>query len=308
MTDRLTASVGLRYFKNKFDLTDSRVGIIGAAPSHLSSDDDGINPRFALSYKVSPDVLVYGAATKGFRRGGANVVATIPASCNAELQALGFSAPPTTFKSDNLWHYEIGAKGTAVDGKLQLETAAFHIDWRDKQQNVFLSGCGYNLGVNVGKSTIDGFEISTTLRPSPEITIGMSLGYLDARVAEDTPQANAFKGDRLPLSPQWTGSLSLAYETDVTADMSAFGRVDLQYRDKVIEPIRFTTFEDYVTINLRTGVHFDAYTVSLFVDNVTNKYAQLSDASGLLVGQPTAQRIYTMPPRTIGLELRYQFQ
>lgn len=306
VTDRLTATAGLRYFKNKYNLADRRTGIIGAPPSYLSSNDDGINPRFALAYKVNSDVLFYGAATKGFRRGGANVVASIPTTCNAEIQALGFSAPPTTFKSDNIWHYEVGAKGTTAGGKLQFEAAAFHIDWRDKQQNVFLSGCGYNLGVNVGRSEIDGFELSTTVRPSPELTAGMSLGYLDARVAQDTPQANAFKGDRLPLAPQWTSSAFLAYEKEVAPNTSAFGRFDLQYRDKLIEPIRFTTFRDYVSINLRAGVNFDAYSVTVFADNVTNELGQLASGTGLLVGQANANRIHTLTPRTIGVELRYR--
>lgn len=308
LSDRLTATAGLRYFNNKFSLADRQVGIIASPPSDLSSNDDGLNPRFALAYKLNPDVLLYGAATKGFRRGGANVIAGIPATCNAEIQALGFDTPPATFKSDNLWHYEVGAKGSTAGGKLQLEAAVYHIDWRDKQQNVFLSGCGYNLGVNVGRSEIDGFEISATARPTPELTAGLSLGYIDARVAQDTPQANAFKGDRLPLAPQWTSSLSLAYEKEVAAGTSAFGRFDLQYRDKVIEPIRFTTFRDYVAINLRGGVNFDVFSVTAFVDNVTNDLAPLYSGSGLLVGQPNADRVRTLTPRTIGIELRYRLR
>lgn len=307
VTDRLTATVGLRYFKNKFSSTDRRSGLFGAPTSNLSSNDDGVNPRFAVAYKASRDLLLYGAATKGFRRGGANSILGIPASCTPEIQALGFNQAPGTFKSDNLRHYELGAKGATAGGKVQFDAAAFHIDWSDKQQNVFLPVCGFSLGLNIGRSKIDGLEMSVTLHPSSDLSVGLSMGYLDARVAEDTPQANVFKGDRLPLSPRWTSSLSVAYEKEVARNMSAFGRFDLQYRDKVIEPTRFIILKDFVAVNLRAGVKFDAYTLSLFADNLTNQLGQL-DAVGtsLLIGQTNALRVHTLTPRTLGVELRYR--
>jgi len=308
ISSELTASAGARYFKNKFHNTDLRAGLFGSPASDLSSDSDGINPRFALSYKPSRNLHFYASATKGFRRGGANNVVAIPPSCDAEIQALGYSSAPATFESDNLWQYELGAKGGTANGAFTFEAAGFHIDWRNKQQNIFLPQCGFSLGANIGRSTIDGFEIATTLRPSERFSVDLTLGYLDARVAEDTPQANSFKGDRLPLTPRWTATTGVAYEAPVSNRMAAFGRADLVFRDKLIEPTTNQTLEDFATVNLRGGVKFDDYTVTLFVDNLTNKLGQLDAVgSGLLVGQTGGLRVHTLTPRTIGAELRVNF-
>lgn len=308
ITDQITATVGLRYFENEYSSSDQRTGLFAAPTSNLSSEDDGVNPRYSLSYEPSDDLLLYASATKGFRRGGANNIVGIPPSCDAEINALGYDSPPASFESDNLWHYEVGVKGSAADRALQVEAAVFHIDWQDKQQLVFLPGCGFSLGANVGRSEIDGVEMSTTLRATDNLTLGLSAGYLDATVAEDTPQAGAFAGDRLPLAPEWTGSVYATYERPITASALGFGRIDVQYRDEVIESVRFTTLPDYVAVNLRGGVQFDQFTVTAFVDNVTNELGQLdSTASSLLLGQPDAQRVHTLTPRTFGVELRAEF-
>lgn len=308
VTSELTFTAGARYFKNKFKNTDVRAGLFGAPTSNLKADDDGINPRFALAYKPSKDLLFYGSASKGFRRGGANNIVAIPASCDAEIQALGYSSAPATFESDNLWHYEVGTKVSAGNGAFSFDAAAFRIDWKNQQQNVFLPQCGFNLGANIGGSKIDGFELAATLRPTERLSVDLSLGYLDARVAEDTPQANAFKGDRLPLAPPWTVSTGVAYEAPLSDRSSAFGRADIIFRDEVIEPTSRQTLNDFVTINLRGGVKFGDYTLTIFVDNLSNTLGQLDAVgTGLLVGQTGALRVHTLTPRTIGAELRFSF-
>lgn len=305
IADKLTFTAGGRYFRNTFHNRDERVGLLAAPTSILRSKDDGINPHFALAYKPGANLLVYGSTSKGFRRGGANNIVAIPASCNAEIKALGYDSAPATFQSDNLWHYEVGAKGNTRDGSLSFEAAAFRIDWKNQQQNVFLPQCGFNLGANIGRSTIDGFELSATLRPSERLSVDMSVGYLDARVGQDTPQAGAVKGDRLPLAPPWTVSSSIAYEVPISERKSFFSRADLTYRDKVIEPTTRQTLDDFVTVNVRAGVKLDRYTLTVFVDNLNNTLGQLDAVgTGLLIGQPGALRIHTLTPRTIGAELR----
>lgn len=308
VSDKLTFSAGARYFKNKFRNTDERVGLLGAPTSNLRSEDDGINPRFALAYKANRDLLFYGSVNKGFRRGGANNIVAIPASCDTEIRALGYTSAPATFESDNLWHYELGTKGSTEDGAFSLDAAAFHIDWKNQQQNVFLPQCGFSLGANIGRSKIDGFEIAAILRPSERVSVEMSLSYLDARVAEDTPQANAFRGDRLPLAPPWTFSTSVAYEAPLSDRKSIFGRADLTFRDKVIEPTTRQTLNNFATINVRGGIKFGNSTLTVFIDNLNNTLGQLDAVgTGLLVGQPGALRVHTLTPRTMGAEFRFAY-
>jgi len=76
----------------------------------------------------------------------------------------------------------------------------------------------------------------------------------------------------------------------------------------VIEPTTRQTLNDFVTINLRGGVKLGDYTLTLFVDNLTNTLGRLDAVgTGLLVGQTGALRVHTLTPRTVGAELRFSF-
>jgi outer membrane receptor protein involved in Fe transport len=42
------------------------------ATTNGTESDQGVNPKFDLSYSLDKDLLLYGTAAKGFRPGGAN--------------------------------------------------------------------------------------------------------------------------------------------------------------------------------------------------------------------------------------------
>src|SRR5262249_50642203 len=106
ITDRLTATAGLRYFEWRQDFDLFFGGYLGVqAPGvPLTTRDrastDGVNPRFVLSYDISDDVMVYGEAARGFRYGGVNQPLPLTL-CAADLAAIGLSNGPATFGPDS---------------------------------------------------------------------------------------------------------------------------------------------------------------------------------------------------------------
>ncbi len=64
----------------------------------------------------------------------------------------------------------------------------------------------------------------------------------------------------------------------------------------------------YDLINVRTGVKFgDTWSATLFVNNLTNKHAQLESMFTENEPQPDFTRIITNQPLTGGVDLTYRF-
>ena len=76
-----------------------------------------------------------------------------------------------------------------------------------------------------------------------------------------------------------------------------------------IQDITFArnTLPSYDLVNSRFGVEADRWSAVLFVDNLTNKKALLSDTGALSANVPIFNRVATNQPRTIGADLNYKF-
>jgi len=107
--------------------------------------------KAGVAYRPSDDTLLFMNAAEGFRPGGTNSIFTeaIVELCEADLAALGLSAPPFDFESDSLWSYEVGAKTNWLDHRLTANLTAYHIDWSDMQTAKDLD-CGITFIANAG--------------------------------------------------------------------------------------------------------------------------------------------------------------
>ena len=76
-----------------------------------------------------------------------------------------------------------------------------------------------------------------------------------------------------------------------------------------IEDITFTrnTLPSYDLAGMRLGIEDKSWSASLFVDNLTNKKALLSDTGALSANIPIFNRIATNQPRTVGVDAAYKF-
>ena len=117
-----------------------------------------------LSYKVNPDLLVYGSFSRGYKAGGFNldrsalkapiqVVAGVPTTTFAAVGGAQSLVSRLQFDPEIVDAYEIGAK--YATGPLSVSVAAFRQDFQNFQLNTFngtvflvqtLNGCGTSLG------------------------------------------------------------------------------------------------------------------------------------------------------------------
>ena len=82
-----------------------------------------------LQYRFSPAVMAYASYANGFKSGGFNLD-------RARLSA-GVINPDTSFATEKVESYEIGAKTTLLDRRLLANVAAFYQTYKDFQLNTY---------------------------------------------------------------------------------------------------------------------------------------------------------------------------
>ncbi len=286
-----------------------------------------VTPRFGLTYQYTDEDMVYVSAAKGYRPGGGNGATSIGNPlCTPSLTALGLSTVPTSYSSDSLWSYEIGAKDTLFNRRLAIEASAFVIDWSNIQTSINLPSCAEMFTANRGKAISRGFDLQVAAIITDGLKLSATVGYTDAYypdaafgapVGGVTPLLNA-AGDKLANVLPWTAAADLEYSRDISplwGNARSYLRVDYRWLsaanainsatasyDPEVSPYQNQAFG---ILNLRLGVVHEGLDASVYVTNATKSNPLLGYAHDV-IGDPmfygTAIR-----PLAVGFTGYYRF-
>jgi iron complex outermembrane recepter protein len=280
-----------------------------------------VTPKFGASYQPDAHDLYYASISKGYRVGGIN--ANLGTLCASSLSQLGLSSDPSRYDSDSLWSYEIGAKNTLLDGRLQIDSSLFYINWHNIQQNVILLSCGLEFTANLGAAVSKGLDLDLQYRAAPGLLLGLQAGYTRARYTktvyagepgEGSPVVT--QGDVLAPVP-WKLTLAAEYDFPAWRDRSPYLRLDDQFSgaQNGLTPIQdpnngtadptLPSLASTNDLSLRTGLRWSGFDVSLFANNVLNSLPALVTARDTTYTSLYYQ--HTWRPRTIGLTGTYRF-
>ena len=309
----LTARAGLRAFQVDQRFYQWGEGVLNGGVSQVSnsSSDNGLNPKFNLSWQIDPDHMVYATASKGYRPGGPNNPAPA-AVCGAEVSKLGLSVSQLTrYQPDTLWNYEAGAKTRWLDRKLTVNGSVYYIDWSDVQQQIVLN-CGFNITANFGKATSKGAELEVEYHPLPGLSLNAAAGYTDATLSNDIPGTPARKGDPLQDVPHWNLAGGVEYAKSFSNGFNGFGRLDVNYTSDALALYdRTSPFHErkgFVITNVKLGIdNGDHWQAVFFVDNLFDKIGQTGLPAAIGADLPTTRRIAVNRPRTVGVTLSYKY-
>ena len=290
-----------------------------------------ITPRFGLTYQYTDKDMVYATASKGYRPGGSNSPnATANPLCQASFNALGLTSVPSTYESDSLWSYEVGAKDSFLDNRLSFQASAYYIDWSGIQTTVNLPSCGAFYTANRGKAISQGFDFQVAAIVVEGLKASATLGYTDAyyplaqygaSVGGVTPLIIG-AGDKLPNVAPWSASVHADYSRDIGAlwdSARSYFRVDYRWIDATPRgnpaladydpttggPIGSAPNQAYEQLNLRLGVLHGGLDISAYVNNVTNSQPILG-----LTHASVTDTLYSataIRPRTFGVTGLFRF-
>jgi outer membrane receptor protein involved in Fe transport len=318
LTDTLKFSTGLRWFRYLSEAFENEWGLDASSytpltsPLETTASANGFNPRFNLSYNPNADLTTYVSASKGFRPGGANE--QVPVNlCGAS---------PISFGPDSVWDYEFGEKLRLFDNRLTVDGDVYYIAWTGIQEALLLT-CGYEYNANAGNARSFGPELEVNAKLTRHWTIAANGDYTNAEITRPSPVlASSLAGTigscptvndcTVPVLnvPKETGSVTLLYSTTVLQGYQLTARAT----DSYVGPSTDESFyfgihlPPYAIVSARVGLSRDKWSAALFVDNLTNKVAELTaNNTSFQYNIPALVRLSTNQPRTFGTQVNYRF-
>jgi iron complex outermembrane recepter protein len=198
----------------------------------------GVLYKANLTYKIGDASLVYATYSDGFRPGGFNRrpcrVPSAICPTNADFVRLG------TYVPDKVQNYEIGGKFSLLDRRLQLNLAAYQIDWSNIQITVFDQNISnQTFTTNLIDARIRGLEGDLTWRATPEITLNSAFSYNDSELTKYRKNTTVLRplGGPLALSPKFQFNARLHWEKELSSGLMPFAQVGFHYVGKSISDV-----------------------------------------------------------------------
>ncbi len=315
ITDALTATVGLRWYEIESDFTGSsnfaQKGVDGDSGRNYDSSgghtDEPLKSsdtitKFNLSYQATDDMLFYATYSEGFRPGGFNRGGGV-ASSNPEFSEVGL-----TYDTDDVTNYEFGWKTMFLDDTLRFNGNVYFIEWDNMQVSRFDP---VNVSIltfieNAADSEILGIEGDVIYQATDNLTLYGAFSYNDTELTNTKAEVieMAPVGSELPLTPKFQGNLRARYDWEL-GEYLANWQLSLQHAGSSYSSIvaaERQQQDSYSLVNFSVGVEKDSWTAKLYVDNLTDKRAEL-----FMNNQDDIPRITTNRPRTIGINVSYTY-
>lgn len=318
LTDRLKLDAGIRYTDE-----DKRADVLNrgysdgtyTTPTAVVADFDktinfkNTSPKLSLDYQLSPEAMIYGSFSRGFKSGGYNI--------RAQATAVPRSAEP--FKDEKVDTFEIGGKFSLLDDSLFLNLAAFHNQYQDIQLSVFTAFDSNGDGTddaffgdftNAGKGTAQGVEFEYQWLLTENWLISGHLAYLKTKYDEFIyAGTNIANQQEFTNAPKQSGAINVEYNTPLNDGGNLGFRVGYNYQSEVVATTEITSIADPITQGgyglINAGVIWrtnDNWMFSLQGTNLADREYRttgynINSALGVLTGFYGAPRQYMLTAR-----------
>jgi outer membrane receptor protein involved in Fe transport len=267
---------------------------------------DGVIVKATGTWTPNSDLLFYATYSEGFRPGLLN-------RPGGAAGPNGFTVP-FAVDTDEVKNYEFGWKTDLLDGSMRLNGSAFFVDVQGLQTTIFdPSITNLFFSDNAANAEIMGVEADFTWAPfSIEgLTLAGAISILDTEVTEVlTPTDDVLVGSDLAFAPAFQGNLRARYEWDLDfevsgSDLTAHIMPQIVISDDSVSDIieiNKADIDGYITVGTTLGVSTDQWSAELFVNNMFNEYAEISNNFVF-----DRERVTPLRPRTIGVRVGYDF-
>ena len=290
-------------------------------------DWDDVTWRLVGNWRPNDSTLLFGSITTGYKPGGFgsfNIESRVGADCELPF-GLCVADPatdrPGDFGPETVTSYEIGYKGTVMDGRAQIGVNAFVYDYEDLQA---IFGVGPRTVVdNVGQVDGTGVEVDVNTALTENVNLHVGMSWFDSEATNVqafcgegefiTGNPDACEGNSIPWAPEWTAFAVLTANFP-TANGELFGNIawswEDDYRGDWPDPdVIFQRIQALNQTDVVVGYRTETWTVSGYVENVFDgvwydgNYEDAADP-GSIFSQHT---FGPSRPRTAGVRFSYEF-
>jgi iron complex outermembrane receptor protein len=273
---------------------------------------NGETHKINLTYQLTPDLMVYGTWSTGFRPGG-----------NNRRPEAG------SFRADTLANFEIGWKSAWLDRRLRINGAAFYERWKDIQASV-QGESGITAIINAGNARVEGLETEIMWAATDHLTLSASgTGLLKEELTttfcpptkEGVPtfgctldQADAVAGTQLPITPKIKANGTARYNFNV-GDYRSFVQGSVIHQSATTYSLEATRYlagdtPAFTTFDFSAGVAKDNWHAEFFIENAFDKRGELgknsecNDGAGYCLSNT---KVYPIKPMLFGLKFGQSF-
>jgi len=262
---------------------------------------------FTARYKRD-NMMYYASYTQGFKAGGFDEGDT-----SGILSRIRFG-------DEKAQSYEVGIKAEGLDRRLRVQLDAFYSKYDNLQVSIFDGVASLIVG-NAASASSRGVEMEGQFATTSNLTLGLSAAYLDAKYDSYVAGPCSFgrgvtcnlTGEALPYSPKFSGSFNARWEGELGGgwgyglDTKLFHSSSFSTAgdlDPMVAQSAFTKVDASITLTSPN----DRFSVSLIGKNLTDKVtAHFGDDIPLSNILGNNYQRYVDPPRTIAIQLKYNF-
>ncbi|PZR31122.1 TonB-dependent receptor [Caulobacter segnis] len=305
LTDKLTATVGLRYSADKktFDYHETAEEAFDLVPPYAQRKSFGaFSGRLGLRYDLTDESNIYATYNRGFKSGG---------FFGGQADHESYKEQLAPYGNETVDAYEVGSKSSLFDRRLRLSLSAFYYDYKDLQAFAFVVRDTRTVQIldNAGSARVYGGEAEITAVPIRNLTLTGGLALLHAKYKDYRSEGGDYSGNQMPEAPKFNASLSAKYKVELESGAAIEPSLDASYRTRIFfDPSQTERLSSPAVFQLNGQLawrspdeHLEA---GLWAKNLTNKAV-------LVEITPIAGLGYDMlsyaPPRTFGVFLRYHY-
>ena len=329
LTDRLTLNGGFRVIYEKLDyevfrdpantLEAGDFALGGGAGTFVdiddSTDDFALAGKAGFTYALADNANAYFSYSRGYKGRAFDVAFTTTSS-----------AEPIDAETSNA--LEAGVKAQFFDRRLTINTALFHTEFSNFQEQVAIPGELTAILINAGDVRTRGVEVEVAARPTEALTFSGGLTFTDAEITE-FPLGPCFPGQTeaegcvdgiqdlaggsLPNAPDWRLNLTARYDAPLNfAPLNGFIQANYRWQDEVqfsLEQDPLTVQDAYGILNMSIGVRTpdNGVQATLFVRNLTDETYTANIFRDAVVTGAVSQYIPRDAERYFGGSVRLAF-
>lgn len=204
-------------FRNRGDAVSGPLDV--ATPVSFSAD----TYRFATTFDITEDIMIYGGYSEGFNSGGIS-------QYEDSLGPISINYAPELIEN-----WELGLRADLLDGSLRTNVTYFNTDWIGIQYlgTVIDRTTGQEATElvlqNTANGTAEGIEFELTYLFNEDLTLNANLGFLDTAYVSINPGAPLSKNSAFARAPDKTYMFSAEYEWGTVFGGQLMTRVQSNY-------------------------------------------------------------------------------
>ena len=262
---------------------------------------DGTIGKVTYSWNPSDDVMYYLTWSEGFRPGLLNrpVGRTSPDG--------SYTVPPE-IKSDEITNTEFGWKTILQDGRLRFNGSVFMVDVEGLQSTIFdPSIVNLFFSDNAADGDIKGVEGDFTYFTNREgLTVSGAFSLLDTELTKKlVPTNDVTVGGDMAFAPGMQFNLRFRQEWEMSNGNLGHAQLAITHSDDSYSDImemNKARQDSFTYMDVRVGVSNDTMTAELYIDNLNDERAEISNTFVF-----DRQRVSYIRPTTIGIRYKHNF-